>query len=326
MGALDVEAKQYLGKPEAFADAFNYLLYEGEQVIVPTSLREMDASQIALPYGNNARLPVQKYRDLLRIWEAMTDGDVIYVILGAEIQGKIHYAMPVKDVLYDAIGYSKQVEEARRSVKSGGSNADDGDLYAEDGVLKIKLTSEEFLCGFRKTDKLIPIVTAVIYVGSEPWDGPRSLFDMMDIRDERIRPFLNDYKLNIISAADMDEGDFTKFHTDLGLTMQIIKHQKDDADKIIEGTNHRKIDPDAAFFLKKAANLDLEFEESDGGVDMCVALERRYKEKETEGEIKGAIGILKDDGKTDEDIVDRIIKKYSVTRDYVLALLSPKTA
>lgn len=257
MGALDAEAKQYLGKKEAFADAFNFLIYNGEQVIDPDSLSEMDTSQLALPYGNNARLPVQKYRDILKIWEAMTDGNRIYVILGAELQGKVHYAMPVKDGLYDMIGYSKQVEENRKSLSKNSSDADDAEIISEDGVLRIKLTSEEFLSGFRKEDRLIPIITAVIYVGAEPWDGPRCLFDMMDIDDERIKPFLNNYKLNIISAADMAEGDFEKFHTDLGLAMQIIKHQKDDADKIIEGTNHRRIDRDAAFFLKKAANQDL---------------------------------------------------------------------
>lgn len=321
MGALDIEAKQYLGKKDAFADAFNYLLYSGEQVIDPDNLHEMDTSHIILPYGNNARLPIQKYRDLLRIWEAMTDGKRIYIILGAEIQGKVHYAMPVKDGLYDWIGYSKQVEEARRSFTQN-DVSDDADLYAEDGVLKIKLTSEEFLSGFRKTDRLIPIITAVLYIGADLWDGPRSLFDMMDIDDARIIPYLNDYKLNIISAADMDEGEFEKFHTDLGLAMKIIKHQKDDADKIIEGTNHRKIDADAAYFLKRAANLDLEFEETDGGVDMCQSLEKRYKEKE----VKGAIEGMRLMGASDNDIVTKIMEKFNVTKEYVIALLSPKSA
>lgn len=320
MGALDIEAKQYLGKKEAFADAFNYLLFEGEQVINPDSLQEMDASQIALPYGNNARLPIQKYRDLLRIWEAMTDGKRIYVILGAEIQGKVHYAMPVKDGLYDWIGYSKQVEETRKSLKKDENSGGEADLYAEDGILKIKLTSEEFLSGFRKTDKLIPIITAVVYVGADPWDGSKSLFEMLDIDDERIIPFLNDYKLNIISAADMPEDDFKKFHTDLGFAMQVIKHQKDDADKIIESTNHRKIDTDAAFFLKKAANLDLEFEREEDGIDMCESL----KKKEQRDKITGAIDIMREDGRSDDDIITRIIKKYNVTKEYVLALLTPK--
>ena len=323
MGVLDAEAKQYLGKKEAFADAFNYLLYGGEQVINPDQLKEIDTAQLALTYGNNARLPIQKYRDLLRIWEAMTDGDMIYVILGEEIQGKVHYAMPVKDGLYDMIGYSKQVEEARRSLRKNEGRTDDGnaELYSEDGVLKIKLTSEEFLSGFRKMDKLIPIVTAVVYVGSESWDGPKSLIEMLDIQDKRILPFLNDYKLNIISAADMAEDDFRKFQTDLGFVMKVIKHQGEDADKIIEENGHRKIDPDAAMFLKAAANLDLEFEREEDGVDMCVALEKRYKEKE----ITGAIEAYRDAGKQDEYIINMIIKKYQVTKDDVLALLTPKT-
>ena len=32
----------------------------GIPVIDPDSLRDMDTSHIALPYGNNARLPIQK--------------------------------------------------------------------------------------------------------------------------------------------------------------------------------------------------------------------------------------------------------------------------
>ena len=322
MGALDIKAKKYLGKKDAFADAFNYLIYDGEPVIDPDSLRDMDTSHIALPYGNNASLPIQKYRDLLRIWDAKTDGNMIYVILGEEIQGKIHYAMPVKDGLYDWIGYSNQVEATRNSYNKKGNDGKDAELCAENGVLKIKLTSEEFLSGFRKEDRLIPIITAVVYVGSEPWDGPRSLFDMLDIRDERIKPFLNDYKLNIISAADMDEGDYRKFHTDLGFTMQVLKHQKDDADKIIEGTNHRKIDPDAAFFLKEAANLDLEFDIEEDGIDMCKSLENKYKEKEVTGAIEG----MRIAGMNDNDIIAKIIENFHVTKDYVLALLTPQKA
>ena len=321
MGTLDTEAKKFLGKKEAFADAFNFLLYGGEPILNPNNLHEMDTSQITVPYGNDAHLPVQKYRDLLRIWEAMTDGKAIYVILGAEIQGNVHYAMPVKNGLYDWIGYSNQVEEARKSFKKKkGLHKNESELYAEDGIIKIKLTSDEFLSGFRKNDRLIPIITAVIYVGADPWDGPRSLFDMIDLSDKRLFPFINDYKLNIISAADMTEEDFRKFQTDLGLAMQIIKHQKDIADKIIEEANHRIIDTDAAFFIKEAAKLDLEFERKETGVDMCVALEKRYKEKE----VLTAIDIYREYITSDEDIIQKIIEKFDVTKEYVLPLLDQK--
>ena len=322
MGALDTEAKKFLGKKEAFADAFNFLLYDGAPILNPTNLHEMDTSQITVPYGNNAHLPVQKYRDLLRIWEAKTDGKAIYVILGAEIQGKVHYAMPVKNGLYDWIEYSNQVEETRKSFKKKkGLHKNDAELYAEDGILKIQLTSDEFLSGFRKCDRLIPIITAVIYVGADPWDGPRSLFDMMDVYDKRLIPFLNNYKLNIISAADMAEDDFGKFQTDLGLAMQIIKHQKDSADKIIEETNHRKIDADAAFFIKEAAKLNLEFERKDGGIDMCLAQENRERKIRILENIK----VYREFGTSDEDIIQKILKKFDVTKDYVLPLLNQKS-
>ncbi len=66
LGAIDVEGKQYLSNPVFFADAFNYLIYDGEQVIKPEKLQELDTTELTVPYGNNARVPVQKYRDLLK--------------------------------------------------------------------------------------------------------------------------------------------------------------------------------------------------------------------------------------------------------------------
>lgn len=54
-----------------------------------------------------------------------------------------------------------------------------------------------------------------------------------------------------------------------------------------------------------------------GGIDMCKALERRYKEKE----VAGAIKMLRSDGVSDEDIITKVIKLFGVTREFVLALL-----
>ena len=166
MGAIDTEGKQYFSNPVFFADAFNYLLYDGEQVIKPEKLQELDTTELTSAYGNNARVPVQKYRDLLKLWNAMMDENAIYVILGVELQDKVHYGMPVKDGLYDMLGYSKQIEEIRRSYRK--DTAEEGEITVDNGVLKLKLTSEEFLSGLRKDDKLVPIITTVVYFGEEP--------------------------------------------------------------------------------------------------------------------------------------------------------------
>lgn len=189
-------------------------------------------------------------------------------------------------------------------------------------MLKIKLTSEEFLSGLRKGDKLIPIITAVVYFGDEPWDGPRSLFEMLDVRDERLYRFLSDYKLNLISPADMEEDEFEKIRTELGYAMKLLKHQSEDADELIIQEGHRKISAETAHFLNAAMKLNLEYEVEPGGVDMCKAMEKRDQRKE----VTGAIRMLRADGASDETIVTKVMSLYNVTKEYVLALLAPKQA
>ena len=113
MGTIDTESKKYMSDNAHFADAFNYLIYHGEPVIDPNSLLPLDSTEIVVPYGNEAREPEQKYRDVLKLWQTMTDGETVYAVLGGELQNQVHYAMPVKDGLYDFMHYAKQVEEAR---------------------------------------------------------------------------------------------------------------------------------------------------------------------------------------------------------------------
>ena len=145
---------------------------------------------------------------------------------------------------------------------------------------------------------------------------------MLEVPDKRMYNYLNDYKLNLISPMDMSEEDFEKFHTDLGLAMRVIKYQKEDADTIIKETNHRKIDYDTAFFLNRAVNLGLEYEEENGGIDMCLAMEKKQKKDE----INGAIKVLRSMGTSESDIMTKIIEMFDVNTDYVTELLSPQTA
>lgn len=321
MGVLDIEGKKYLSDNEKFADAFNYLIYDGTPIIKADNLREIDTTEFSVPYGNNAKAPVQRYRDILKLWNAMMDDDAIYVILGAELQDRVHYGMPVKDGVYDMLGYSKQIEEIRRSYsRQGGTGTADGEISVEDGVVRIKLTSEEFLSGLRKGDKLIPIITAVVYLGDTTWDGPRSLHDMLDFKNDELRRFVPDYHLNLISPADMSDDEFSKFHTDFGFAMEVIKHQASDADEIIRRTNHRKIDRDTALFLNSAVKLNLEYEETTGGIDMCLAMEKKQKRDE----INGVIKFLRSSGMPESDIISKITETFNVTKEYVMALLTPQ--
>ena len=83
MGKEDTAMKAYMSQNRVFADIFNFYLYQGEQVIVPEQLREMDSAELSMPYGvdGNGEL-VQKYRDLLKELAVMEDENATYLLLG----------------------------------------------------------------------------------------------------------------------------------------------------------------------------------------------------------------------------------------------------
>ena len=53
MGRIDAETKEYVKRPEVFADLFNHLLYDGKPVIEPGKLSEMDTTELVQLFLNN---------------------------------------------------------------------------------------------------------------------------------------------------------------------------------------------------------------------------------------------------------------------------------
>ena len=90
-----------------FADVFNSFVYEGEQVIKPENLHF---------YGISDKLiSRQEFRDVLKKCVLMRDEKAHYLLFGIENQSNIHYAMPVKNCIYDALNYGAQADEAANS-------------------------------------------------------------------------------------------------------------------------------------------------------------------------------------------------------------------
>ena len=64
----------------------------------------------------------------------------------------------------------------------------------------------------KKEQKFVPIITLVLYMGTDkPWDGARSLYELLEI-EERLKPFVNDYKLNLYDYHEHQ--DFSVFKTE----------------------------------------------------------------------------------------------------------------
>ena len=152
MGAADTVTKAYMKENTVFADAFNYLLYRGRAVVDPTQLQELDTTEIALPFGAQdedgkpQEDAVQKYRDVLKSAVIKEDGEAAYILLGIENQTDIHYAMPVRNAVYDALQYGRQVADIAKKHRR------------EDASSKAH-SRGEYLSGFYKDDRLTPVIT-----------------------------------------------------------------------------------------------------------------------------------------------------------------------
>ena len=193
MGAKDIKAKEYLADNTRFADLCNAVLFDGEQVISPESLRESDAAEVlSIRENGNDKVNIQRMRDLLKNAVIKFTGNEYIVLIGVENQAKIHYAAAVKSMLYDAVNYGAQVKAIGKKHKKNRDNC----------------SEDEYLSGFHKGDRLIPIITITVYWGSGRWDGARSLYEMFGEVDERLKNYISDYRMNLVSPYEID--DFSK--------------------------------------------------------------------------------------------------------------------
>ena len=288
----DIITKDYVKDAGIFADIFNYYIYGGRQVILPELLTERDSTKIALPYGaDGAVVPVQKFRDVQKLYAAMTDGKMEYVLYGAENQAEIHYAMAVKNNLYDALEYAGQVEEAAKSHRKEMKQKKEQGAADTDSDKKTPSTGE-FLSGFWKEDRLIPSITVTIFFGLEEWDGPLSLFDMMDVSDSDVLACMDNYRVRLIAPAQMTDEEIMKFQSSLREVMFFIKYSKDreNLSRILEANEKRfrEVERRAVDVIEAITNLGIKYDESEEAIDVCQAIQEMRMESERRGELKKA--------------------------------------
>lgn len=282
MGAADTVTKAYMCENTIFADAFNYLIYGGRRVIDPNSLKELDTTEIALPFGDDKTdEAVQKYRDILKSAVIKEDKDAAYVLLGIENQTDIHYAMPVRNLIYDALQYGKQVSDvSAKHRKESGNGHNRG----------------EYLSGFYKEDRLTPVITLVVHFGADAWDGPLSLHEMMSVDKPEIMQMVPDYRIQLIDPARMKPEDLMKFETSLREVMGYIKYSKDKEGMktYMAGNSRTMLERTAVQVIKAITNTPIEIPEGLEEVNVCEAIEEMMKDSKAEGKLDAFAGLVKD--------------------------------
>lgn len=300
MGKSDTYSKNLLQDNDYFADTVNNVLFKGRVVIYPNELQELDPTELTIVEDIvEESIPIQKYRDVLKQAVIREDKRAIYAIIRIENQTSVHYAMPVKNLLYDAIRYAKQVEKKTAEYKK----KDNKDTIP-------KLSNSEFLSGWRKEDKLRPVITITIYFGADEWDGPRSIHEMLeeDI-DKDILLLISDYKIYLLEPCSITNWD--AFKSDIGLLFHTIAVSntscgiKNLVQEESEEFSHvdNKIVNAINFYTKVNIQVNNEKEET----DMCYAMKT--------ADVCDKIEVFVDLGKSLKETIAYILSKYSDDKD-----------
>ena len=263
MGTKDSKAKEYLSDNTRFSEICNYVLFDGDKVIKPEDLKECDTTEVLSVFGiDKKQIVKQKWRDLLKSVSVKHTGQMYVILIGAEAQTDIHYAMPVKTMIYDALNYGEQVNEAKKRHRKN----------------KDYRSSDEFLSGFTLDDKLTPVITITLYLGTTQWDGPRSLAEMMPQMDERILPFINDYRINLLNPLEIT--DFSKFETGLRPLFELLKNASDEEklnDLITNDDIFTRVDVETVAAINLFVGTDIKYDEKEEVVNMCKAWDDHKK-------------------------------------------------
>lgn len=317
MGKSNIAVKQWLRDKERFADLFNGTIFQGQQIILPEDLEERDSeSSIIVTDKEYKEKGVQKYRDITMLWKQNTE----LAILACENQNKVHYAMPVRMMIYDGLSYADQMRKIWKNR--------DKDK---------KTTEEEFLSHFYREDKIYPVISLVFYYGLTPWDACKDLYGMFhqenEIRNHTfLKQYIPNYKINLIDAGNVEEVEI--FQSNLQLIFGMLKYRGKEKGILEYLDNNRdyfsSVDIETYQAIRALLHSEKQLKNVVSGKDrkerinMCTAIEAIYNNGLNEGVeqgIKAMILTCQELGLSKEEILDSILKNSSLPMEVAKELI-----
>ena len=317
MGKSNIAIKQFFRDKVRFADLFNGYVFQGKQIITPEDLEEKDSeSSIIIQNNDSATRGVQKYRDITMQWKKGAS----LAILAVENQDKVHYAMPVRTMLYDGLSYADQIR-----------------LLWKTHEYEKNFTQEEFLSRFRKTDSIFPVISLVFYYGLQDWDASTDLYGMFQQNEffhksPILKQYIPNYSLNLIDAGNVES--LERFHSDLHFIFGMLQYKDNSCELKTYITENKDYFENVDLETYQAIGALLHSEKKvaavipqteHGGVNMCKAIDDLYNSGVQEGIEKGLFALIEAYKELDlpkEEIVSRLMEKFSYTKEEVLKYLN----
>ena len=210
-----------------------------------------------------------------------------------EIQSHIHYAMPIRNLEYDALNFSRQLSARQKYNR-------------ENHLLKSK---NEFLSGIKKGETFTPVLTVVVYLGKGTWDAPETLHDMLNLDGVPLtmRKYVPNYHMALLQPSDISSTQLARMKSPLRHILGVIKasaNWQDMNNYVNQNKNDLShLDSLTAGIINEACNMNIpkqELEKED--VNMCEALVQLKEIGKTEGKVLAYLEV----GKSDEWIINHL--------------------
>ena len=251
MGEKDIAEKNLEAFNDVFADIVNVLLFKGNKL-----MKEKDLESAAKDSMFKADGKIhQQERDVSKFWK---NGEIRISILGFENQTNPDKDMPLRVISYDGASYKQQLLDNEKD--------------------KTKDT---------KKKSLYPVVTLVLYFGTdEKWSTHKNLLSCFNVPEE-LKPFVNDYKINVFNIAWLSDKTIDKFQSDFKIIAKYFQSIR--IKKNYKGSTEEIKHVDALLKMLSALTGDNSFEEvynegnlNKGGVTMCEVVEKIKNEGKAE--------------------------------------------
>ncbi len=190
-------------------------------------------------------------RDVAKYWHS---GLIRIALFGLENQTAVDRDMPLRIIGYDGAAYRSQLLSDTQTMR-------------------------------------YPIITLVLYFGyKKNWKAPTSLYECLSIPEE-LKPFVNDYKMNLFQIAYLSEEQVQMFQSDFRIVADYFVQMRKNNDYIAPDTTIKHVHELLqlmSVMTKDNRYNDVYSPDMEGrNVNMCEVLDRVEHRGELRGERRG---------------------------------------
>lgn len=221
----------------------------------------------------------EQERDVSKFWK---NGEIRISILGIENQTAQDSDMPLRVISYDGASYKQQLLDTNQK-------------------------------------KRYPVATLVLYFGTEEkWSKAKNLYDCFEV-PEKLKPFVNDYKINVFNIAFLSPKTIAMFKSDFKIIAEYLRAKR--LNQKYKGSKEKLKHANETLKMFSALTGDNSFEKvynednfKKGGITMCDVVERIRNDGRTEGRTEGIL-----EGKA--DVIRKMLDANALTIEQIADIL-----